>query len=281
MNRSRFLLVLVSWALLVTVMAEIGAAQDKDRAVLRVKGANAMVTMCDRWGAQFSERNPNVTVVVSGGGTDAGFDALFDKSADIVMASRNIIDKEIQTAAVAGVTPAQLEISRSCVAIITHPENPLRQVTLDQLRKILAGDLTKWSELGGPDEPIIVLTAEHVSGTSVFLREFVMQNDYFSSDSKIKARYHDMIREIAARKPWAIGYCGMADANRGEQKRLVKILGIQKDEKSPAVLPSDQTLNNGSYPIIQPFFFYWDGGARSPIVQRFIDFCKERAAQSR
>ena len=149
MDRSRFLLVLVSWALLVTVMAEIGAAQQKDHAVLRVKGANAMVTMCDRWGAQFSEKNPNVTVVVSGGGTDAGLDALFDKSADIVMASRKMIDKEIQTAAVAGVTPAQLEISRSCVAIITHPENPLRQVTLDQLRKILAGELTKWSELGG------------------------------------------------------------------------------------------------------------------------------------
>jgi hypothetical protein len=45
-------------------------------------------------------------------------------------------------------------------------------------------------------------------------------------------------------------------------------------------LPSDHTLKNGSYPIIQPFFFYWDGGARSPMVQRFIDFCKEKSAQS-
>jgi len=264
-----------------TMIAKPGHGQEKGREILKVKGANAMATICDKWGAQFSEKNPGVTVVVSGGGTAAGFDALFDKSADVVTASRKIIDKEIQTAAVAGMTPAELEISRSCVAIITHPENGLRQVTLDQLRKILSGDLNGWNELGGPDEPIIVLTAEHVSGTSMFIREVVMQNDYFSSDSKVRARYHDIIREVAARRPWAIAYCGMADAERASQKGTVKILGIQKDDQASAVLPSESTLRDGSYPIIQPFFFYWNGAARSLLVQKFIDFCKARGGELR
>jgi len=264
-----------------TMIAKPGHGQEKGREILKVKGANAMATICDKWGAQFSEKNPGVTVVVSGGGTAAGFDALFDKSADVVTASRKIIDKEIQTAAVAGMTPAELEISRSCVAIITHPENGLRQVTLDQLRKILSGDLNRWKELGGPDEPIIVLTAEHVSGTSMFIREVVMQNDYFSSDSKVRARYHDIIREVAARRPWAIAYCGMADAERASQKGTVKILGIQKDDQASAVLPSESTLRDGSYPIIQPFFFYWNGAARSLLVQKFIDFCKARGGELR
>jgi phosphate transport system substrate-binding protein len=281
MDKRGFLLVLVSCALLITFMAMLGQAQEPSREILRVKGANAMTTTCDKWGAQFSEKNPSITVVVSGGGTDAGFDALFDKSANLVMASRKMIDKEIQTAAVAGITPALLEISRSCVAIITHPANPIRQLTLDQLRKVLIGELTKWSELGGPDEPIVLLTAEHVSGTSMFLREVVMQNDYFSSDSKIKARYHDIIREVAARKPWAISYCGMADADRAGQKGTVKVLGIQNDDQSQAVFPSEQTLRNNSYPLIQPFFFYWDGASRSPMLQRFINFCKERSGELR
>jgi phosphate transport system substrate-binding protein len=281
MDRSRFMLVLVSWALLMTMIANPGQAQEKAREILRVKGANSMVTICDKWGAQFTEKNPGIAVVVGGGGTAAGFDALFDKSADLIMASRKIIDKETQTAAVAGVTPNVIEIGRSCVAIITHPENPLRQVTLDQLRRILTGELSRWKELGGPDEPIIVLTTEHVSGTSMFLRETVMDNDYFSSDSKIKARYHDIIREVAARKPWAIAYCGLADAERAAQKKTVKVLGIQKDGQSPAVFPSEQTLRDGAYPLIQPFFFYWDGASKSTILKKFIDLCKERSREMR
>jgi len=127
-----------------TMIAKTGHAQEKGREIIKVKGANAMATICDKWGTQFTEKNPGVTVVVSGGGTAAGFDALFDKSANIVTASRKIIDKESQTATVAGVTLAELEISRSCVSIITHPENGLRQVTLDQLHKILTGDLNRW-----------------------------------------------------------------------------------------------------------------------------------------
>ncbi|MBI4963433.1 MAG: phosphate ABC transporter substrate-binding protein [Desulfomonile tiedjei] len=281
MDRSRLMPVLVSLALLITMMATPGQAQEKGREILKVKGANAMASICDKWAAQFTEKNPNVRVVVSGGGTALGFDALFDKSADLVMASRKIIPKEIQTGAVADMSPAEVEITRSCVAIITHPNNPLRQVTLEQLRKILAGELTQWSELGGPVEPIIVVTTDQVSGTSIFLREAVMENDYFSSDSKIRPYYHDIIREVAARKPWAIAYCGLADAERAVAKKSIKILGLQREAQSPAVLPSEQTLRDNSYPLILPLFFYWDGAARSPLVQRFVDFCKERSKESR
>jgi len=281
MNRSRVTLVLVLWAMLVTMMADPGQAQEKGREILKVKGANVMATICDRWAAQFSEKNPDVTVIVSGGGTAMGFDALFDKSADLVMASRKIIPKEVQTAAVADVSPAESEITQTCIAIITHPQNPLRQLTLDQLRRILTGELTKWKDLGGPDEPIILVTADHVSGTSMFLRETVMQNDYFSSDSKIRAYFHDIIREVAARKPWAIAYCGVADAERAVKKNSAKILGLQKDEQSPAVMPSTQTLRDKSYPLILSLFFYWDGGSRSQNPTKFVEFCKERGNEMR
>lgn len=281
MNRSRFMVVLVSWALLMTIMAKPGQAQEKDREVLKIKGANAMATICDKWGAQFSEKNPGTTVVVSGGGTALGFDGLFDKSVDLVMASRKIIPKEIQTAAVADISPTEVEITRTCVAIITHPENPLRQVTLDQLRKVLTGEWTRWSELGGPDQPIILVTADHVAGTSIFLREAVMQNDYFSSESKIRSYFHDIIREVAARKPWALAYCGMPDAERAVRKKSIKILALQRDAQSPAVMPSEQTLRDSSYPLILPLFFYWDGTSRSTNLEKFIDFCKERSREMR
>jgi len=281
MDRSRSLWVLILWALLVTMMANPGQAQEKGREILKVKGANVMASMCDKWAVQFSEQNPNTSVIVTGGGTAAGFDALFDKSVNLVMASRKIITKEIQTAAVADVSPTDIQITRTCIAIITNRQNPLRQLTLDQLRRILTGQLTRWKELGGPDEPIILLTTEHVSGTSMFMREAAMQNDYFSSDSRIRPYYHDVIREVAARKPWAIAYCGMADAQRAVQKNLAKILGLQKDEQSAAVLPSDQTLRDGSYPLILPLYLYWDSTSRSPVLQKFIDFCKEKGRETR
>ncbi|MBI5570061.1 MAG: substrate-binding domain-containing protein [Desulfomonile tiedjei] len=255
-------------------------AQSTERAI-RVRGANAMASLCDAWAKDFSTANPGVGVVVAGGGTDAGFDTLFDKAADLVMASRTILVKEMQAAALSDAKPVELPVCREAIAVITHPDNPIKDLTLDQLGKILRGMYTRWNEVGGPEEPITLLTSPQTSGTSLLLRAAVMENDYFSSDAKARDYYHHIIREVSRKKPPAISYAPLRDAARAEQQKLIKIVPLRKDGQSPAVRPSPATLKDGSYPLILALYFYWDEATVRPIVKTFVEFCRKKCESPR
>lgn len=268
-------------ALLIGLTAQISIAQEQTGKVVRVRGANVMASMCDSWSKTFAESNPGITVVVSGGGTADGFEALFDKTAELTMASRTILEKEVQAAALSGCKVTELQITRTPVAIITHPDNPVKELTLDQLRMILTGEYTRWSDVAGPNEPISLVTSQPISGTALFLRSHVMQDEFFSSEAKARDYYHGIIKEISLRKPPAVGYAGLIDAERGVRNKQVKILSIKKDSTSPAVAPSVETLKDGSYPLILSLYLYWDAQSAGPHVKRFVEFCKKRAESLR
>ena len=102
-----------------------------------------MASIVDNWAKTFSAGNPGIRVLVSGGGategsdgTAAGLEALFDKRADLTMASRQINEKEVQAAALSESKPVEVQVGRVSIAIITHPDNPVRDLTLKQLRKM-------------------------------------------------------------------------------------------------------------------------------------------------
>jgi phosphate transport system substrate-binding protein len=255
-------------------------AQSAERPI-RVRGANAMASLCDAWAKDFSTANPGVGVVVAGGGTDAGFDTLFDKTADLVMASRTILVKEMQAAALSDAKPVEIPVCREAIAVITHPDNPIRDLTVDQLGKILRGAYTRWNEVGGPAEPITLLTSPQTSGTAMLLRTAAMENDYFSSDARTRDYYHHMIRELSRKKPPAISYAPLTDAAKAEQQKLVKIVPLRKDGQSPAIRPSPATLKDGSYPLILPLYFYWDDSTVRPIVKTFVEFCRKKCESPR
>jgi phosphate transport system substrate-binding protein len=249
-------------------------AQQKQ--ILRIKGSNAMANVTDRIAAEFMNVNPRATVLVTGGGTDAGFEALFEKQADLVMASRKITEKESQAAAVNRIKPVEAEVPGDAIAIITGTRNNINELSVEQLSKIFTGEFARWSEVGGADEPIIVLTLDQVTGTATFLRQQAMQDGHFSADAKVKKYYVDMMKEMAATKGLAIGYAGLPDAVRGVKQNMVKILAIKEDSQSPAVLPSQRTVKDGSYPLVRPFLFYWDGNVNREDVKKFVEFYKSR-----
>jgi len=153
----------------------------------------------------------------------------------------------------------------------------VQELTVEQLRKIFTGDYTRWSEVGGADEPTAVITNQQTSGVALFLRTNVMENGYFTSDASIRDFYHNIIREISKKKPPAIGYAGLADAQRGAKNNLIKILGIKKDADSPAVIPSAETVKNNLYPLSVPVYFYYDSPSAGDHIKRFVDFCKDRS----
>lgn len=258
-------------------------AQEQSGKIIRIRGSNIMASLVDKWAKAFSENNPGIRVMVSGGGategadgTAAGLEALFDKRADLAMASRQIDEKDSQAATLSGLKLVEVEVGRVGVAIITRPDNPVTELTFEQLRKILTGDYTRWSEVGGVDEPIAVITNVQTSGIGRFLRNTVMEGGYFTSEATIRDLYHNIMREISKKKPAAISYAGLGDAQRGVQTSLIKILAIKKDAGSPAVLPTEVTVKNQSYPLSVPMYFYYDSKSAGEPVKSFVEFCKRR-----
>ncbi|MGO9570440.1 MAG: PstS family phosphate ABC transporter substrate-binding protein [Desulfomonilaceae bacterium] len=283
MNKRYLTMLGLVLALLLTAMVCFSEAQDQAGKIIRIRGSNIMASLVDNWAKAFSASNPGIRVMVSGGGgtegsdgTATGLEALFDKRADLTMASRQINEKEVQAAALSGSKPFEVPVGRVIIAIITHPENRVQELTLEQLRKTFTGDYTRWSEVGGTDEPVAVITNQQTSGVALFLRTNVMENGYFTSDAGIRDLYHNIIREISKKKPPAIGYAGLVDAQRGAKNNLIKILGIKKAADSPAVLPSAGTVKNHSYPLSVPVYFYYDSASAGDEVKIFVEFCKDR-----
>lgn len=253
-----------------------GLCQAPEKQVIRLKGSNAMANLTDKIASDFRTANPNITVLVTGGGTDAGFEALFEKGAELVMASRKITAKEVQGAAVHGVAPVEVEVGADAIAIITSPENSLTELTLEQLGKIFTGEVANWSEVGGKNQPIILLTSEQITGTALFLRSQLMQDAQFSADARQKKHYSEMMKEISARKGLCIGYAGLPDAERGVRQKMVKIMALRKDPLDPAIFPSRETIRNRSYPLVRPFFLYMDGNTANQAVKKFAEFLKAK-----
>ena len=243
---------------------------------LLIKGSGAMASLVDEWAKAFAVSHPGARIMVSGGGTSAGFEALFDKTTPLIMATRKINEKEIQAATLAGVKYSEMQICRDGIAIIANPGNPVRELTIEQLKKIWTGDHTHWKDVGGPDEPILVVTSDQTSGTALFLRNRVMDDGYFTGDARVRDFYNEIIRDASRAKPAALGYCSLTDAEKAEKNKLVKIIAIKKDEQSTAAVPSADSMKSGSYPLIMPLYLYWDSASPSPLVKQFVDFCKSK-----
>jgi phosphate transport system substrate-binding protein len=283
MNRTRLTGLMVWCVLLIAGIQSLAVAADRgsDATLVRVRGANAMARVTDEWARAFSAANPGETVIVAGGGTDAGFDALFDKAADLVMASRKVLIKEVQAAVLNDCRLGEAEVCPGAVAVVTHPSNPVKDLTLEQLAKIFKGEITNWKDVGGPDQPITVYMGQPISGTAEFLRQSVLGNEFFSSDAKVRDFYHHIIKELARKQPPALAYAPFVDAVHAEKTKTVKILGLKKDRNSPTIFPSEATIKDKSYPLMLPLYFYWNSDTAGPQVRKFVEFCKSRCAIGR
>jgi phosphate transport system substrate-binding protein len=212
-----------------------------------------------------------VRISVSGGGSGTGIAALINGTTDIANASRKIKDEERETAQKNGVEPYEIEIARDAIGVVVHPDNPVQQLTLQQISDIYSGKMTNWQEVGGEDRPIVLLSRESNSGTHVYFLEEVVrlgQTDnktLFSQDTLLLPSSEGIIAEVR-QNPNAIGYDGL-----GYITPDVKTLAIAPQDDGEYVKPSVETVNNGKYPIARPLFMYTPGEPQDE-VKTYLDW---------
>ena len=131
------------------------------------KGSDTMVNLALYWAERYQEIHPEVRISVTGGGSGTGISSLINKTVDLANASRGIKSEEISNANNNGVEPVEYVVARDAIAVIVHPENPIDELTLQQISDIYTGKLENWKQLGGGDRPIVRLSRETNSGTHV------------------------------------------------------------------------------------------------------------------
>lgn len=243
--------------------------------MISVKGSDTMVHLTSSWAEQFMAQYPDTQVSVTGGGSGTGIAALLNGTTDICASSREIQGKEKDLAAQKKMDLVEHIVARDGLAIIVNPANPVPELSMEQIRKIFIGEYANWKDVGGPDMPIIVLSRESSSGTFVFFQEVVLKKADYTPKARLLAGTSALVQSVAADKG-AIAYVGMAFAL--EAKATVKMLPVKSADGAPAVLPSDETVRAGQYPVARPLYLYTNGSSSSE-VQSFVDFCLSAAGQ--
>lgn len=153
---ARALIMICVFLAVCSISAAIG--QDSAKKILRVNGAGMASDQVEKWAKQFNAKTPNVSVTVIVSSAQRGFLSLLDGTAEIAIMSREIMPDERKKAAEKGLQIAESPVGHAAITLITHPRNPVNELTLDQLRKLYTGEYDNWKSVGGPDEPVTCLS---------------------------------------------------------------------------------------------------------------------------
>lgn len=223
------------------------------------KGSDTLVNLALAWAETYMQVHPDVRISVTGGGSGTGIAAMINGTVDIANASRKMKSEEVAASESNGVTPVEFVVARDAIAVVVHPSNPIQALTLEQISDIYTGKITNWSQLGGEDRPIVLLSRESNSGTYVyFLENVIRQGDkesdlLFSPDTLLMPSSEGISSEVR-QNPNAIGYDGLGYVTPDQ-----KMLAVARDASTPYVLPSAETVNNGTYPVSRPLYMYTAG----------------------
>lgn len=242
------------------------------------KGSDTIVNLALAWAEAYQGESSYVTISVTGGGSGAGIASLINGTADIANASRKIKDEEIQNAQANGIEPIEYVIARDAIAIIVHLDNPISQLTLQQVSDIYSGKYNNWKELGGDDRPIVRLSRETNSGTHVYFLEEVLRlgesenKTLFATDTLLLPSSEGIIAEIRE-NPNAIGYDGL-----GYVTEEMKVVAIATQPGNLYIMPSVETVNDLTYPISRDLYMYTAGEPQG-IVQDYLSWILGAEAQ--
>jgi phosphate transport system substrate-binding protein len=259
--------VLLALALMIApggaMVAGAAAAQDK----ITIGGSTTVLPIAQKEAEVYMNKYPQTIISVSGSGSGDGLKALLDASIDVANSSRGLKPKEVEEASKAGITLVPHVIAFDCIAPVVHPQNPLKEVSLEQLKNIYNGTIKNWKELNGQDNPIVVISRDFSSGTFEIWQEKVLGSDRVRADAQMQSSNGGVVNSVANNK-YAIGYVGL-----GYVSDKLKALVVN------GVAASAATAKSGTFPLARELYMF-TRNAPSGAVAKFLEFVKSKQGQS-
>jgi len=217
---------------------------------ITVKGSDTLVILAQKWAEVYMGQHADVKIQVSGGGSGIGFAALQSQTTDLCDASRKAKPAEIANCIKTfGARPTEYKVALDGLSVYVNPENSLKELTVAQVGDIFTGKITNWKEVGGPDAPITVYSRENSSGTYEFFKEHVLKGKDFAASAQTMPGTAAIVQAVVKDKN-GIGYGGAAYGGSS------KLLAIKKTDVSPAILPTEENVISGAYPIWRHLYVY-------------------------
>ena len=278
MKRTLILFLLFSFLFVSCGSSSTDTTSDSPAQYIENKGSDTIVNLALAWAETYQAEHADVRISVTGGGSGTGIAALINGTVDIANASRKIKDEEIAEAQGKGVNPLEHIIARDAIAVIVNQENPVSELTLQQISDIYSGKITNWMDVGGEDRPIVKLSRETNSGTHVYFLETVLRlgnkedKTLFSTDTLLLPSSEGIISEVRS-NPNTIGYDGL-----GYVPEDLKMIAIAEEAGGAYVLPAIATVNDKTYPIARDLYMYTDGEPTG-VVKDYLDWMLSAEAQ--
>lgn len=229
---------------------------------LIISGSTTVLPIMQKVGEAFMAANPDITLSISGGGSGSGIKALNDGLCQIAMSSRDIKAAEVELAGKNGIEPVRTAIAVDALIPVVHPENPVKNLSVAQLRDIYAGRITNWRDVGGEDAKIVVISRDTSSGTYETWAEIIMQKERVAPTALLQASNGTVVQTVSGNKR-AIGYIGFGYLT--DSLRKLNVNGIEA---------TAETALSKVWPIARELYVFTDGkpeGAIGKLLAYMLD----------
>jgi phosphate transport system substrate-binding protein len=235
--------------------------------LIRLSGSTSMQPLLSDLAAAYSQRHAYVTFDFSVVGSTAGLEGLRRSSADLALVSRELLPEEEFDTQTGKRLLAYTVIAQDAIALVVNENNPLRELTLYQIRNIFEGQITSWNEVGSSAGSVVVISREDGSGTRAVFEEWVMR-DHRVTPTALIMPSSEAGRDYVATHNGTIGYLSLGHLGPG-----VAALAVDN------VPPEREAVENGTYPITRPFLLVSrpDPGLE---VANFMEFARSPAGQA-
>jgi len=254
---------------------ETGAEEAPEAASIMIAGSDSEVNLVTRLAEEYMIVNPHVAIAVTGGGSGVGISSLIDGGIDIANSSRPMKEaEEADLKEKQGQDTHAVRFAVDGVAVVVHQDNPVAELTVDQIGAIYRGEIANWSEVGGEDLAITLYGRQSTSGTYVFFMEKVVQADY-SPEMRNLAGTSDIV-EAVTNDLGGIGYAAIGYAT----KDGIKAVLVAADEASEAFDPTIlENVTSGDYPLTRPLYQFVIGKPSGAILDFLLYEVSEAGQQ--
>ena len=221
-------------------------------------------------GETFTKTNPAVVVEVQGTGSSAGIRAANDGTSQIGMSSRAVADGELSESI------RKFTLAHDGIAVVVNNSNSVVDMTTDQIAAIYKGKITNWSEIGGSDNPIVVVTRDPASGTRGAFEDIMslkMETEDGKKVSAISASAqvaagNGAVKTTVAQNDYAIGYISLGSVD--SSLKTLKVNGVAA---------TDANISTGAYAVVRPFELMFNGAEQTDASQSYLDWLLTEDAQ--
>ncbi len=231
-----------------------------------MEGSTTVLPIAQKAAEVFMQKNSGADISVRGGGSGVGIASLIDGTCDIGDSSRPIKDSELDKAVTNGKDIKAHVIAMDGICVIVNTGNNVKVLSKKQIKSIYTGSISNWSQVGGENEKIVVVSRDSSSGTFEAFGTLALDGAKVRSDALMQAS-NQAVASTVARTPGAIGYVGL-----GYLTPEVKAVSVD------GAIPSKETVLTNAYSLGRPLFMYTNGTPKG-MLKELLDFIKSAEGQ--